>query len=93
MVGIRKGKIFRIFSVVVCVFPSLLFPLYHVHCEEHNPNNAITLEKDKDRTVYSIGPGDRGAIREDTERSWEMLRGVVIDTRGSSGGKGSDNNR
>jgi hypothetical protein len=50
-----------------------------------------TLEKEKDRTVYIVGLGDRGQIKEDTDKALDMLRGVVIDSRGCSG-KGSDNN-
>jgi hypothetical protein len=54
--------------------------------------NSITIERDKDRTVYTIGSSEGDQTKEDTENAWEMLKGVIIDARGALG-KGPDNNR
>jgi hypothetical protein len=56
------------------------------------PDSSITLERDKDKTVYTIGPGDREQIKQDADKAWDMLNNVVIESRGSRG-KGPDNNR
>ena len=71
-------------SVCLCFQSSLL-----VYGSE---NSSITLEKSKDKTVYAIGPNEKDESKEDTDKAWEMLKGVIIDSRGSRG-KGSDNNR
>ena len=53
---------------------------------------VLDVQRDKDKTVYTIGarPGD--ARRDDADRAWNMLNNVVIDARGAHG-KRPDNNR
>jgi len=82
----REGiTAFVILASVCLCFP---LPLW-----AHDPEkSAITLEKDVDKTVYTIGPNERDTTKEDKDKAWEMLQGVVIDSRGSRG-KGSDHNR
>jgi hypothetical protein len=56
------------------------------------PQSALDVQRDKDKTVYTIGARPRDKRRDDADRAWDMLNNVIIDTRGSHG-KGSDNNR
>ena len=58
------------------------------------PAQAPTLDvqRDKEKTVYSIGSSDRDSGKEDADRAWQMLNNMMIDTRGAHG-KGPDNNR
>jgi hypothetical protein len=93
MAGSQEDRTLRIFSLIACLSLSLLLPSYFVCGEDLDRNSTITLQKDKEKTVYSIGPSDESTVNEDTEKAWDMLRGAVIDARGSFGGKGSDNNR
>jgi hypothetical protein len=53
---------------------------------------ALGVQRDKDKTVYTIGARSRGTRRDETDRAWDMLNNVVIDARGAHG-KGPDNNR
>jgi hypothetical protein len=89
---IREEKANVLICVVVCIALGLILLLPSANADELNRNDPITIEKEKDRTVYSIGPGDRETIKEDTDNAWDMLKGVLIDTRGTSG-KGPDHNR
>jgi len=54
--------------------------------------SVLDVQRDKEKTVYTIGarPGD--TRRDDTDRAWDMLNNVVIDARGAHG-KGPNNNR
>jgi hypothetical protein len=92
MSEVQEGNGLRTVLVVACLMVGLLLPLPRAHADDPNRKSPITLERDKDRTVYSIGPSDKEATGEDTEKAWDMLKGVLIDTRGSSG-KGPDHNR
>ena len=89
---IREEKAYVLVCVIACIALGLLLPFTRASADESSRNDPIKLEKDKDRTVYSIGPGDRETIKEDTDNAWDMLKGVLIDTRGTSG-KGPDHNR
>ena len=90
--GIRPRRYLIALLMTVCMSVGELCPLYSVSAGEPDRKSPIMLEKDKERTVYSIGPGDRETIKEDTDNAWGMLRGVLIDSRGSSG-KRPDHNR
>jgi hypothetical protein len=82
------GAIFTLVLLCVCC----VFFLSSPHGYGPEPDSMTTLEKEKDRTVYIVGLGDREQIKEDTDKALDIHRGVVIDSRGCSG-KGSDNNR
>jgi hypothetical protein len=64
-----------------------LAPLYGAET-----NGPITVEREKEKTVYSIGSTDKNSTRDDADKAWEMFNNVIIDTRGSHG-KGPNNNR
>ena len=55
---------------------------------------TMEVQRDKDKTVYSIGGSARNKGKSDTDRSWEMLNNgnMLIDGRGAHG-KRPDNNR
>ncbi len=53
---------------------------------------AIDVQRDSDKTVYSIGGSPRNSGKTDKDRSWDMLNNVLIDTRGAHG-KRPDNSR
>jgi hypothetical protein len=54
----------------------------------------ISVERDKEKTSYVIRSSSEDAKeKEQREKAWEMLDHVIIDTRGSNGGKGPDNHR
>ena len=54
---------------------------------------AIDVQRDSDRTVYSIGSSPKNnSGKSDKDRSWDMLNNVLIDARGAHG-KRPDNNR
>jgi len=90
--GIHRRRYLIAPLVTLCISLSLLWPLHCAWAGEPDRKSPIMLEKDKERTVYSIGPGDRETIKEDTGNAWGMLKGVLIDSRGSSG-KRPDHNR
>jgi hypothetical protein len=69
---------------------TLFLPSFRAYGVESE--SSITLERDKDKTVYTIGPGDKEQIRQDTDKAWDMLNNVVIESRGSLG-KRPHNNR
>jgi hypothetical protein len=53
---------------------------------------SIDVQRDSDKTVYSIGGSPRDKGKSDKDRSWDMLNNVLIDARGAHG-KRPDNNR
>ncbi len=53
---------------------------------------ALDVQRDKEKTVYTIGTRPRDTRRDDTDRSWDMLNNMAIDARGTHG-KGPNNNR
>jgi hypothetical protein len=53
---------------------------------------VLGVQRDKDKTVYTIGARPWDTRRDDTDRAWDMLNNVVIDARGAHG-KGPNNNR
>lgn len=44
---------------------------------------AIDVKRDKEKTVYTIGPGDRRYEMEERDRAWDMLRNMtpIVDER------------
>jgi hypothetical protein len=53
---------------------------------------VLDVQRDKDKTVYTIGARPADTRRDDKDRSWDMLNNMVIDARGTHG-KGPNNNR
>jgi len=53
---------------------------------------VLDVQRDKDKTVYTIGARHGDIRRDDTDKAWDMLNNVVIDARGAHG-KGPNNNR
>lgn len=53
---------------------------------------TLDVQRDKEKTVYSIGTSDRDSRKDDSDRAWQMLNNMMIDNRGTRG-KGPDNNR
>jgi len=53
---------------------------------------SIDVQRDGDKTVYSIGSSPRDKGKSDKDRSWDMLDNMLIDARGARG-KRPDNNR
>lgn len=60
--------------------------LTHARAEE-----SLDIKKEKDRTVYTIGSSPEQKD-EDKDKAWEMLKNILIDTRGEDG-KGPDTRR
>ena len=58
---------------------------------------GIKVEREKDKTVYTVGSGDNKNELTDRERSWEMLTNMSViheqEHKREHNGKGSDNNR
>jgi hypothetical protein len=91
--GTLKAKVFGATVPFILAGVALLLTFGPLQADGPNGGkDSITREKEKDRTVYTIGPGDDAKAREESDRTWEMLKGVVVDTRGPSG-KRPDNNR
>jgi hypothetical protein len=55
-------------------------------------NSTISVEQDKDKTTYVIRGSDKDTQKEETDKVWDMLHHVIVDTRGRHG-TGPDNNR
>jgi hypothetical protein len=53
---------------------------------------AIDVQRDEDKTVYSIGAGPKDEGKDDADKAWNMLDNATIDARGAHG-KRPDNNR
>ena len=53
---------------------------------------VLDVQRDKEKTVYTIGARPRDTGKDDTDRAWDMLNNMVIDARGAHG-KRPDNNR
>lgn len=53
---------------------------------------VLGVQRDEEKTTYSIGSSDRDRGKDDADRAWQMLDNVITHTRGARG-KGSDNNR
>ena len=53
---------------------------------------VISVERDKDKTSYVIRSNNDGDVEDQTDKAWEMLDNVYIDTRGRDG-EGADNHR
>ncbi len=74
LTGAYLFSILLLFFFIFCGIPADL------------PATEMDVKKDDQKTVYTIGPNDRGRYEEekDKERAWEMLRntGVILDRRG-----------
>ena len=55
-------------------------------------NSTISVEQDRDKTTYVIRGRDKDTQKEETDKAWDMLHHVTVDTRGRHG-TGPDNNR
>ena len=42
----------------------------------------LDVQRDKDKTVYTIGGSSRDIRKDDTDRAWDLLDNVAIDPRG-----------
>jgi len=58
---------------------------------ETQEEEALTVTRDKDKTVYTIG-GTKQEEDPDKERAWEMLKDIRIRTR-ENDGKGPNTGR
>ena len=56
------------------------------------PPPVIDVQRDKDKTVYSIGARPKDEGKDDADKAWNMLDNAIIDARGAHG-KRPDNNR
>ena len=56
------------------------------------PPPVIDVQRDSEKTVYTIGSSPKAKGKTDKDRSWDMLNNVLIDARGVNG-KRPDNNR
>ncbi len=54
---------------------------------------VLDVQKDKDKTVYTIGARPANTGKDDTDRAWGMLNNMVIDNGRGAHGKGPNNNR
>lgn len=71
------------------LFVLLLVPLF---LSEAIAESRMDITEDRDKTTYTIGSsqddkGKKSEYEKDKERSWDMLKNIVIDRRQSSDGQ------
>jgi hypothetical protein len=86
----RNGKWVSLLVMIVAASGVLCSPGLSLAAEEGN--SAISVERDKEKTTYIIRGCDKERQKEETDRVWDMLHHVIVDTRGRHG-TGPDNNR
>ena len=79
--------VLAIVSCVLIIVCSLVLPVSGETQEEE----ALSVTRDKDKTVYTIG-GTKQEEDPDKERAWEMLKDLRIWTR-ENDGKGPNTGR
>jgi len=81
---------------IACTLAALL-PAAAAHGAEAANQSAaqppvLDVQRDKEKTVYTIGARPKDAGKDDADKAWDMLDNVTTDTRGAHG-KRPDNNR
>jgi hypothetical protein len=79
--------VFTTFSRALIIVCALVLPVLGETREEE----ALSVTRDKDKTVYTIG-GTKQEEDPDKERAWEMLKDIRIWTR-ENDGKGPNTGR
>ena len=91
----RRWAVMR-FLCIACALMGLL-PAAAAHGGEAPGQSSaqppvIDVQRDKDKTVYSIGARRKDEGKDDADKAWNMLDNATIDARGAHG-KRPDNNR